>query len=330
MKSILAANLPNGILATVGNTPLVRLKKLFPGKGIKLYGKSEYLNPGGSIKDRTALNMLTSALAEGKLHRGDTVIESSSGNMAIGLAQACLYFGLQLIVVVDPKLNKQTESILRAYGARIDYVTQPDRVGGFLTARLNRVQELVRLTPRSYWPNQYENPANPQTHEQTMAEIANELDGQVDYVFVATSTCGTLMGCAQYIEKQQMSTKLIGVDAVGSVIFGTPAGKRLLPGHGAGKPSHFLKKEMITDAIHISDEECVSGCLTLLQREALLCGGSSGAIVTACRKYLPKIPQGSVCVLLLCDRGDRYLDTIYNKNWVAQHFPQQFASLQRA
>ncbi|PHN05715.1 2,3-diaminopropionate biosynthesis protein SbnA [Flavilitoribacter nigricans] len=330
MKSFLATHLPDGILATVGKTPLVSLKKLFPGTGVKLYGKSEYLNPGGSIKDRTALNMLTTALAEGKLRRGDTVIESSSGNMAIGLAQACLYFGLRLIVVVDPKLNKQTESILRTYGARIEYVRKPDKVGGYLSARLNRVKELLKSTPRSFWTNQYSNPDNPRTHEQTMAEIADELNGKVDYIFVATSTCGTLMGCAEYVHRNGLTTRVIGVDAVGSVIFGTPEGERLIPGHGAGRPSAFLKKDRIAEAIHITDEECIAGCHQLLRREALLCGGSSGAIVSAFEKYLPRIPRGAVCVLMLCDRGERYLDTIYNEGWVAQHFPRQSSELQRA
>lgn len=330
MKPLHAAPVPDGILATVGNTPLVRLKKLFPGSGIKLYGKSEYLNPGGSIKDRTALNMLTTALAQGRIKRGDTVIESSSGNMAIGLAQACLYYGLQLIVVVDPKLNKQTENILRTYGARIEYVKKPDKVGGYLSARLNRVRELVDATPGSFWTNQYANPENPRTHQQTMAEIVDELDGKVDYIFVATSTCGTLMGCADYIHDNRLTTRVIAVDAVGSVIFGQPEGKRLIPGHGAGKPSHFLQEDLISRAVHITDEECILGCRRLLHREALLCGGSSGAIVSALEKQLPQIPKGAVCVLMLCDRGERYLDTIYNENWVAEHFPNQTLELLRA
>lgn len=330
MKSFLAAHLPDGILATIGNTPLVRLKKLYPSAAVKLYGKSEYLNPGGSIKDRTALNLLTAAMAQGQLRRGDTVIESSSGNMAIGLAQACLYYGLQLIVVVDPKLNKQTENILRTYGARIEFVHTPDEVGGYLSARLRRVKALLRTTPRSFWTNQYANPENPLTHKSTMAEIITKLDHKVDYVFVATSTCGTLMGCASYLHDNHLPTKLIAVDAVGSVIFGKAEGKRLIPGHGAGKPSQFLQRDLVSDVVHITDEACIKGCRKLLRSEALLCGGSSGAIVSAFEKYLPNIPKGSTCVLLFGDRGERYLDTIYNEEWVAEHFPGQSLELLRA
>lgn len=317
-----------GVLATVGNTPLVKLKKLYAHKNINLYGKSEYLNPGGSIKDRTALNILLNELQAGRIRRGDTIIESSSGNMAIGLAQTCLYYGLKLIVVVDPKLNKQTEQILKTYGAKISRVYQPHPKEGFLGARLQRVQELLKKIPRSFWTNQYGNPNNPKTHKQTIAEIAEEIEGQLDYIFIATSTCGTLMGCAEYIRNYNLPTTIVAVDAVGSVIFGTPASKRLIPGHGAGRPSQFLKRDWIHDVIHVNDEECVIGCHRLLKKEALLCGGSSGAIVSAVKKYLPNIPDGSNCALMLCDRGERYLDTIYNENWVSEHFHAM--QLQRA
>jgi len=316
-----------GVMAAVGNTPLVALKELYAQRKINFYGKSEYLNPGGSIKDRTALNILVSELKAGRIRRGNTIIESSSGNMAIGLAQTCLYYGLKLIVVVDPKLNSQTEQILKTYGAKISRVHHEHPTEGFLGARLQRVQELLKKIPRSFWTNQYGNPNNPKTHKQTIAEIVEALNGDLDYLFVATSTCGTLMGCAQYIREHHLSTKLVAVDAVGSVIFGTPPGKRLIPGHGAGRPSQFLKRDWIHDVVHVTDEDCVDGCHRLLKREALLCGGSSGAIVSAIKKYLPNIPDYSNCALILCDRGERYLDTIYNEHWVTAHF--QAAKLQR-
>lgn len=317
-----------GVLATIGSTPLVALKKLYAYRHVHFYGKSEFLNPGGSIKDRTALNILMEELKAGRIRRGDTIIESSSGNMAIGLAQACLYYGLKLTVVVDPKLNKQTEQILKTYGAKISRVHQAHPTEGFLGARLQRVQELLEDTPRSFWTNQYGNPNNPKTHEQTIAEITADINGPLDYLFVATSTCGTLMGCAKYIREHHLPTKLIAVDAVGSVIFGTPPAKRLIPGHGAGRPSQFLQRDWIHDVVHVTDEECVRGCHRLLKKEALLCGGSSGAIVSAVDKYLPNVPEGATCILMLCDRGERYLDTIYNEDWVAEHF--QAVHLQRA
>ncbi len=312
----------NNVLETVGNTPLIKLNRLYSELNLNIYGKMEGHNPGGSIKDRTALNILNQAIKQGKIKKGDTVIESSSGNMAIGLAQTCLYYGFNLIVVVDPKLNQQTEKILNAYGAKISKVTKPDETGGFLGARLKRVKKLLKEIPRSFWTNQYGNSENPRTHWQTMNEIQNALNYQVDYVFIATSTCGTLMGCADYIQEHGLHTKIVAVDAEGSVIFGKKSEKRLIPGHGAGVPSQFLKREMIADVVHVSDQECVEGCQKLLKTESILCGGSSGGIVSALRKYSKNIPENSTCAIMLCDRGERYLDTIYNTDWVEDNFPQ--------
>lgn len=307
------------ILDTVGRTPLIKLNRLYPEKPIRIFAKMEAFNPGGSIKDRTALQLITDAMETGKLRKGDTVVESSSGNMAIGLAQTCKYFGLKLIVVVDPMVNKQNVKIIQAYGGMVSFVTEPAEEGGYLQARLNRVQEILEVNHRSFWTNQYGNPQNPAAHRQTMHEIVKDLGSAPDYLFAATSTCGTLMGCVDYVKKNRLKTKIIAVDAVGSVIFGTPAGKRKIPGHGAGRKSQFLDIQSIYDVVHITDEECVEGCYQLMDREAILCGGSSGAVTSAVQKYASKIPAGSTVAMILCDRGERYLDTIYNENWVNEN-----------
>ncbi len=314
---------PN-ILTTIGDTPLVGLNRIFPASGFKLYGKMEAHNPGGSIKDRTAFNILNNAMMHGRIKKGDTIIESSSGNMAIGLAQVSLYFGINLIVVVDPKLNSQTEKILCAYGAKLSKVTEPHPTDGFLGARLERVNHLLNEIPRSFWTNQYGNLDNPRTHWQTMHEITTALNYQLDYIFIATSTCGMLMGCAEYVKENGLHTKIVAVDAEGSVIFGKKSKKRLIPGHGAGVKSQFLKREMITDVVHVSDQECVEGCQKLLTSEAILAGGSSGGMISAIEKYSSQIPQNATCAMIICDRGERYLETIYNPKWVKKNFPQLF------
>ncbi|MFL1896394.1 2,3-diaminopropionate biosynthesis protein SbnA [Aquimarina sp. 2-A2] len=313
---------PANILETIGDTPLVALQRISQAYSFEMFAKMESFNPGGSIKDRTAHTILSTALREGKIKKGDIIIESSSGNMAIGLAQACLFYGLQLIVVVDPKLNKHTAKILETYGATIETVSKPEKNGGFLKSRLNRVAELLKENPNSYWTNQYENTLNPTTHHTTMSEIAEALQGEVAYVFVATSTCGTLMGCAEYIARNGLSTKIIAVDAIGSVLFAKDKKERLIPGHGAGVPSNFLELDSVHDVVHVSDEECIEGCWRLLKEEAILCGGSSGAIISAVDKYKMNIEKNSACALILCDRGERYLDTIYNEHWVKTHFPE--------
>ncbi|MBA3985762.1 MAG: 2,3-diaminopropionate biosynthesis protein SbnA [Flavobacteriales bacterium] len=309
------------ILSTIGNTPLVRLRRLSRQWDFSLFGKLESFNPGGSIKDRTAINMLSDALRNGIVHTGDTIIESSSGNMALGLAQACKFHDLQLIIVVDTKVNMHTERILEAFGASIVKVTKPQKEGGYLESRILKVQELLKKIPGSHCLNQYENVANPQSHYRTMSEIAHALHHQVDYIFVSTSTCGTLMGCAKFIYENRLPTKIIAVDAVGSVTFGDKSNKRLIPGHGSGKPSQFLEEEFIHDVIHISDEECITGCWNLLEKEAIMCGGSSGAVISAIGKYAPAISRDASCVAILCDRGERYLETVYNKKWIAENFP---------
>lgn len=309
--------LQQSVLETIGNTPLVLLKHLSATTGVDVFGKLEMANPGGSIKDRTSLNIIEDGIKRGQITPNTTLIESSSGNMAIGLAQVCGYYNIPLIIVVDPKANKHTIKILKAYGAKVDQVTKPNEDGGYLGARLDRVQQLLSEIKDSFWTNQYGNNANPQAHYRTMQEIIDKLP-DADYVFSATSTCGTLMGCAAYIQREQLNTKLIAVDAEGSVIFGDKPKERHIPGHGAGLPSKFLDKSTIHKVMHISDNECVLGCNKLLRNESILAGGSSGAVVAAFLKMAPSLPANSKCVLILCDRGERYLDTVYNPEWVAK------------
>ncbi len=194
--------------------------------------------------------------------------------------------------------------------------------GGFLAARLERVKQLLQEIPNSFWTNQYANPNNPMAHYKTMDEIMGALEGKVDYLFVATSTCGTIMGCADYILNNGLSTKVVAVDADGSVLFGGEQKKRLIPGHGAGVPSNFLNVDKIWDHIAVTDIDCIKGCWLLLKKEGILCGGSTGGVVIAIEEYMKKIPRNSNCVFLLSDRGERYLDTIYNKKWLLKELPE--------
>jgi N-(2-amino-2-carboxyethyl)-L-glutamate synthase len=249
------------------------------------------------------------------------IIESSSGNMGIGLAQACRIFGLRFICVIDPKTAPQNVRLLRLYSAEIDLVSQPDpATGEFLQARVSRVRELLQQIPGSFWPNQYANEANAMAHyETTMHEIASALKGEVDYLFCATSTCGTITGCAEYVRDHGMSTQIVAVDAVGSRIFGEVSGKRLIPGFGAGFRPDLCRQELVSRCVHVSDTDCVLGCRRLLHSEGLLAGGSSGGVLSAVDRLKHEIPQGAHCVMILPDRGERYLDTIYSDDWVFEH-----------
>ena len=310
----------SGILSAIGNTPLVVLSKLFPGVSSTFYAKLEMFNPGGSSKDRTALLILSKAVEDGKLNHNSTVIESSSGNMAIGLAQVCCYMNLNLIVVTDPNINRHTLDLIRAYGAQIEPVTEADSDGNYLNNRLKRVRQLCNTIPNSYWPNQYSNDLNPEAHYQTMKEIVESCEAPPDYILAATSTCGTIMGCARYVHQHNLKTKVVAVDAVGSVIFGTSKGKRLIPGHGAGKESELLDESYIDHVFHITDRDCITGCRRLLQSESILAGGSAGAVVMAAEKLQTLIPGDSTFVMIFPDSGERYLETIYNDAWVESNF----------
>jgi cysteine synthase A len=312
------------VLSAVGNTPLVRLERVFPDLPFQLYGKLESLNPGGSIKDRPAIEILEQAMLAGDVVEDSVIVESSSGNMGIGLAQACAFHGLSLICVVDAKASKQNISILEAYGARIDYVAEPDpATGEFLQARLNRVRELVVQIPGAFWPNQYANDRNSGSHYRTtMHEVALALDGKVDFVFCATSTCGTVRGCGEYVRDhrdQGMSTRVVAVDAKGSLIFSDQRAKRMFPGMGAGLRPPLCDMRFIDETILISDLECVAGCRRLVRREGILTGASSGGLIAAVGHFRDKIPAGSNAVVILPDRGERYLDTVYSDDWVREN-----------
>lgn len=311
----------DSILSVIGNTPLIRLTRVLADAPFHLYAKLELLNPGGSVKDRPAIGIIRAAVEAGALRPGSVVIESSSGNMGVGLAQACSFYGLRFICVVDPKTTKQNTRLLKAYGAEVDAVEEPDPISGeFLQARIDRVKHLLRTIPNSFWPNQYANLMNPTSHHRTMQEIEAVLDGRVDYLFCAISTCGTMRGCAEYIRERSLKTKLYAVDALGSVIFGGQKSKRLIPGHGAAVTPQLYQPDLAHDCVHVSDLECVVGCRSLAQREAILAGGSSGAVLMAVEKMRNRIAPGANCILIFPDRGERYLDTIYSDAWVSAHF----------
>lgn len=309
-----------GILSAVGGTPLVRLTRIFGDLDFRLYAKLESFNPGGSMKDRPALSIIARAIETGLITPETVVVESSSGNMGIGLAQVCAYYGLRFICVVDAKTTRQNLGLLRAYGAEVEVVSEPDPVTGeYLQARMTRVESLQRTIEHSFWPNQYANLYNPIAHHRTMGEIAAALDDEVDYLFCATSTCGTLRGCVEYVARHGLPTKVFAVDAVGSVIFGGKSAKRLIPGHGAAVRPPLYGPEL-AECIHVSDPDCVIGCRRLVRYEAILAGGSSGAVLMAAGSVRSRIRPGSNCVVILPDRGERYLDTVYSDAWVEQHF----------
>ena len=305
----------DGILDCVGQTPLVRMRRYLEEPSVELYAKLESANPGGSAKDRPATRMLHHAIRQGELAEGATVIESSSGNMGIGLAQACRFYNLRFVCVVDPHAQPQNVAIMRALGAEIVRVErQVD--GSFLAARLQRVRELLEVTPNSYWPNQYANRQNPIAHlNGTIREIDRDTGGDIDYLFVATSSTGTAQGCRDYLRRHRRNTKVIAVDANGSVLFGGSPGERLIPGLGAGHEPALARDQTFDQIVRVSDIDCVVGCRRAAGREAMLVGGSAGGVLEVVRSMEANL-RGKRCVAILHDSGTRYLDTVFNDDWL--------------
>lgn len=306
----------NGVTSLIGNTGLIRLTKLFPGK--QVYGKLEMMNPAGSIKDRTAKFIIEQSLALGLINSNSLVVESTSGNMGVGLAQICLYYGLKLKLIVDPFINSQTMQLLSAYGADVEMVEEADASGSYLETRIRRVQQILTEHPNAFWTQQYDNTLNPLTHHQTAEEIVNQLGEYPDYLLAATSTCGTLMGLAEYNEQTGRQMKIVPVDAFGSVIFGGKPEKRVIPGFGASKTSSLLREELLELPIWVQEHDSIAGCKMLLRHEAILAGGSTGALVSAVDTL--DLHPDEKAVIIICDRGERYLDTIYSDEWIKETF----------
>lgn len=311
----------DGVLAAIGATPLVALHRFLDEPDIHAWAKLEAGNPGGSAKDRPAARIIEDALAGGLVEPGATVIESSSGNMGVGLAQACRYHGLHLICVVDSRAHANNLATMRALGAEVRVVSRPDpETGDLLAARLKLVEHLHSVTPGSFWPNQYANESNPAAHaEGTMREIDEALGGDLDYLFVATSTTGTLRGCSDHLRAAGRRTKVVAVDAVGSALFGGLRGERELPGFGAGVETELSRSAQYDFLVRVSGLDCVAGCRRLVEREAILAGASAGGVATALRLMAPTMEPGSRCALIFHDGGVGYLDTVYDDLWVAEH-----------
>jgi N-(2-amino-2-carboxyethyl)-L-glutamate synthase len=310
----------DGVLDAIGDTPLVALRRYLGSSALQVWAKLEASNPGASAKARPAARMIEDALAQGLVGPGTTVIESTSGNMGVGLAQACRYHDMHLICVVDNRTHETNVRTLGALGADVRVVSRPDpATGDLLAARLSLVQHLLQITPNSFWPDQYANESNAAAHaDGTMREIDEALDGDLDYVFVATSTAGTLRGCCDYLRTHERGTRIVAVDAVGSALFGGVREARHLPGFGAGIETTLSRTAAYDVLIRVDDLDCVTGCRRLVDREAIFAGGSSGGVAVALELLAPQLADHSRCALVFPDGGAGYLRTVYDDTWVSE------------
>lgn len=311
----------DSINETKGNTPLVRLSRMSSDSAISIWGKLESFNPGGSAKDRSAAALLEDALMRGQVSPGGTVIESSSGNLGVALARECALRSLHFHCVVDPRANSQTVATMAALGATVHHVTQPDpETGDWLAARQTKVAELLQEFPNSINLDQYSNQAVFEAHSQgTMREIVTQLGHAPSHLFVAVSTTGTIGGCLRYLREIDANTKVIAVDAMGSVLYDGTRADRVLPGFGAGVVPELSRQFTPDDVIRIDSPHAIAGARLVAQREGFLPGASGGAVAAAFLSMINEFDDNDDAVLIFHDQGNAYLDTVYDDDWVRRN-----------
>jgi cysteine synthase A len=314
----------NGFIGTVGNTPLIRLEKLSAETGCEILGKAEFLNPGGSVKDRAALYIIADAERRGTLKPGGTVVEGTAGNTGIGLAHICAARGYRCVIVIPETQSKEKMDLLRVLGAEVRPVpavpyADPNnyqKVAGRLAQELDN----------AIWANQFDNIVNRQAHyETTGPEIWRDTEGKVDAFVCATGTGGTLAGVARFLKEQNPAVRTVLADPHGSSLYNfvktgqlKSEGNSITEGIGSSRITANLADTPIDDAVRIDDQRCVTMVYRLLREEGLYVGGSTGINVAAAVEVARELGPGHTIVTLLCDRGGLYFARLFNAEWLAQ------------
>lgn len=306
----------NHILSRVGRTPVVQLDVDWL-KNICLFAKLEFYNPTGSVKDRAASYIIDKLLKLGKINKETTMIESTSGNFGIALAAYCKLNGLKFIAVVDPHITPVNEMLIRLFGGRVIKVTEVDENSGYLLNRIQKVKQSVAEIENSYWVNQYGNPYNAEAYYYSLGEELCNTFEHIDYLFVGVSSGGTITGVSNKVKERFGDTRVIAVDIIGSVIFGHPPKKRYIPGIGSSLAPEILKNARIDDVVMIDEVSTIQMCHELLSKHFIFAGGSSGSVMAGVKKYFSgkKVKGSPNVVTIFPDRGERYADTVYNKEW---------------
>ena len=287
----------------VGNTPLIELKRLSP-KGRKVFGKAEYLNPGGSVKDRIGFFMIEKALERGELKEGQPVIEPTAGNTGIALALACCFYGIKMIAVMPGRFSKEKEKIIVALGGKV--VRTPTSEG--IEGAIEKAEQLKKEL-NGWVPLQFSNPDNAQAHFETTApEIDSQLKN-IDAFVAGIGSAGTFVGVSRFLKKVNKNIKCIAVQPEGSVLLGGNPGPHKVEGIGVDDMGTIkLWEECLCDEIiTVSDKDAHLVTKRLASEEGLLVGASSGALVFAALSVAKKLPEGSNVVTLLCDSSERYI-----------------------
>ena len=294
----------NSILETIGDTPHVRLRKLY-GDRVEVWIKLERANPGGSIKDRIALAMIADAERRGVLKPGGVIIEPTSGNTGIGLAMVAAVKGYKLILVMPESMSIERRRIMAAYGAELELTPREKGMPGAIA----RAQELLAQTPGGWIPQQFENPANVEVHRRTTAaEILRDFPEGIDYLITGVGTGEHITGVAEVLKRTLPKLKVLAVEPVKSqVIAGGTHTPHKLQGIGAGFLPKVLDREVLDGTVAVTEEDAFAFAQRAAREEGLFVGASSGASLAAVAQKLPEIPDGSRVLTFCYDTGERYL-----------------------
>lgn len=283
--------------------------------GHRLFLKCEGFNFAGSIKLKAATAMVEAAERDGLLVPGSILVESSSGNLGVALSMIAASKGYRFVCVTDSRCNLPTRLLMEALGSQIHIITEPSPTGGLLGARIDHVRALCASDDRYVWLNQYANPNNHTAHYRTTAPAIARAFPDLDVLFIGTGTTGTLMGCARYFRTWHRPVRIVAVDSEGSATFGHTPSRRMIPGLGTSIRPPLLDASYVDDVVHVSETETIRTCHQLA-RHGFVFGGSTGTVVHGAAQWLARQEQQLTAVTIAPDLGERYLETVYQTNWV--------------
>ncbi|MBR3771801.1 MAG: cysteine synthase A [Clostridium sp.] len=292
------------ILDLIGNTPLLSLKST---TGCNIFAKAEFLNPGGSIKDRVAKNMIIQAQKDGLLKPGMTIVEPTSGNTGIGIALAGVRLGYKVIIVMPENMSEERKKIIRALGAKLVLTPQELSIGGSVA----EAERLLSSSDEYFMPQQFKNPNNPNIHYETTAkELYEQLDHKIDVFVSGLGSGGTLQGIGKFLKEQNPNVKIVAVEPKNvSALLGHEPGLHSIQGIGDGFVPDILDTNLIDEVVEVTDEDAISTTRELARVQGLLCGTSSGANVWASKFITEKYGKDAIIATILADRMERYFST---------------------
>jgi len=315
-------DIKSGFVGTVGNTPLIRLNSFSEETGCEILGKAEFLNPGGSVKDRAALYIIEQAEKAGTLKPGGTVVEGTAGNTGIGLAHICNAKGYKCVIIIPETQSEEKISLLRTLGADVRTVPAVPYKDENNYVKLSG--RLAAETENAIWANQFENLANRQAHyETTGPEMWAQTGGKIDGWTAATGTGGTYAGVAMFLKEKNPEARCVVADPMGSGLYSyvktgeiKPEGNSITEGIGNSRVTGNMEGAPIDDAIQIDDHEALKVIYQLLYKEGLFMGGSVGINVAAAVALAKELGPGHTIVTILCDGGARYQSKVFNREWL--------------